>query len=179
MVSMRVAATLAHALPTIRLRIRSGDETLLEVAHPTDAAGGAVGPCSFRHAVACAYEQTKRGLRIGFKGVADGDDPAVDIALRRGDALLPGGIYRIVVGDQTIHGFATTLQPRQCRSLLRPLPDAAHVVHLHHDAATEITFVHTVTPTDTAPADASHLTPALEALIAAEVTREFAASTAP
>jgi hypothetical protein len=45
---------------------------------------------------------------------------------------LPGGIYRLTIGEETIYGFATTLPPRHCRDVLEGLPDTGHVVRLHH-----------------------------------------------
>jgi hypothetical protein len=174
--ALRIAATLAHALPTLRVRIRHLDRMLLEIGHPATASGPALGPCAFRRAVAGAHEQVKRGQRLAFMGLPADVAPAVDIGVQAGDKALPGGIYRVTVGDQTVHGFATTLPPRRCREVLATLPDTDHVVRLHHDVATEVTFVHTVAPVSTAPADGRHLEPLVEALIAEEVQHELAVS---
>jgi hypothetical protein len=176
MAAMRIAASLAHALPPLRVRLRHDDRTLLEVAHPAEASGPAIGACAFRRAVGCAHEQSKRGVRLRFMGLPEGVEPAVDIGVRTGDAALPGGVYRVAVGDETIHGFATTLPVRRCRAVLEELPDNGHVVRLHHDVLTEVTFVHTVTAAVDAPADAAHLTDALEALLADEVVHELVGS---
>lgn len=173
MAAMRMAATLAHALPSLRLRIRHRDTDLVEVAHPAEAAGPAIGACAFRRAVTCAHEQSKAGVRLSFMGLAADEEPAIDIGVRAGDAALPGGIVRVAVGDSTVHGFATMLPARHCRDVLRRLPDTGHVVRLHHDAATEVTFVHTVTPTADALPDGAHLAAALEALLADEVVLEL------
>jgi hypothetical protein len=181
--ALRIAATLVHCLPALRVRLRHDDDTLFEVvAHPAGGTGpateGVMGACAFRRAVASAYEHERDGRRIGILGVPAGAAPAIDIGVRRGDAALPGGVYRVAVGDQTVHGFATTLPVRRCREILESLDDIGHVVRLHHDAGTEVTFVHTVTPTAEAPADAGHLASALEALLAEEVVRELAGSPA-
>jgi hypothetical protein len=172
--ALRIAATLAHALPTVRVRIRDGERTLLEIGHPATVCGPALGPCAFRRAVAGAHEQVKQGQRLAFMGLPADVAPAVDIGVQAGDRALPGGIYRVTVGDQTVHGFATTLPPRRCREVLAALPDAAYAVRLHHDVATEVTFVHTVEPVATAPADGHHLEPLVEALIGEEVQHELA-----
>lgn len=172
--AMRIAATLAHALPSLRLRIRHGDTTLVEVAHPAVATGPAIGACAFRRAVAGAHEQAKAGVRLSFMGLAADEEPAIDIGVRAGDATLPGGIVRVEVGGTTVHGFATTLPARHCREVLEGLPDTGYVVRLHHDVATEVTFVHTVTPIADAPLDGAHLAAALEALLAVEVVHELA-----
>lgn len=174
MAAMRIAATLAHVLPGVRVRLHHGSLTLLDVGHPDPAPPGAVDACTFRRAVACAHERGKRGISVRFAGLAPGADPAVDIGIPTGDAALPGGVYRVRLGTVTVHGFATTLPLRHCRLVLEALPDTGHVVRLHHDAATEVTFVHTVSPTVDAPAGAAHLAPALEALFADEVVRELA-----
>lgn len=174
MAAMRIAATLAHALPSVRLRIRQHDTILLEVAHPSEASGPAVGPCVFRRAVACAHQQSKDGVGLSFMGLAADEEPAIDMGVRAGDATLPGGIVRVEVGDSTVHGFGTTLSARHCRAVLEGLPDAGFVVRLHHDVATEVTFVHTVIPTADAPIDGAHLGAALEALLADEVVHELA-----
>lgn len=176
MAAMRIAATLAHVLPTLRLRVRHRQVTLVEVAGPASATGPALGSCAFRRAVAGAHEQAKAGVQLGFRGVPLGEEPAIDIAVQPGDATLPGGVYRVTLGDQTVHGFATTVPLHRCREVLEGLPDAGHLVRLHHDAATEVTFVHTVTANVDAPADAAHLAPALEALFADEVMRELVAT---
>lgn len=173
MAAMRIAATLAHALPSVRLRIRHQDTTLVEVAHPAEAAGVAIGACAFRRAVACAHEQSKAGVQLSFMGLAEDEEPAIDIGVRAGDATLPGGVVRVAVGHSTVHGFATTLPARHCREVLEGLADTGRVVRLHHDAATEVTFVHTVTPTADAPPDGAHLAAALEALLADEIVREL------
>jgi hypothetical protein len=174
MAAMRIAATLAHALPSVRVRIRHADRTLLEIGHPSQAQGPALGPCAFRRAVATAHEQAKDGRRLAFMGLPDEVAPAVDIGVLPGDEALPGGIYRVTVGDRTVHGFATTLPARRCREVLRDLPEGEHVIRLHHDSATEVTFVHTVIATHDAPIDGSHLEPLVEALLADEVAHELA-----
>jgi hypothetical protein len=178
LVAMRIAATLVHAVPTIRVRIRHGAATLLVVGHPAMTEDPAVGPCAFRRAVADAHEQAKEGRRLAFMGLPAGIAPAVDIGVAPGDKALPGGIYRVTVGEQTVHGFATTLPARRCREALAGLPEGACPVRLHHDAATEVTFVHTVLPVELAPVDGRHLEPLVEALIADEVQHELAGAVA-
>jgi hypothetical protein len=110
-------------------------------------------------------------------GLPDGVEPAVDVGVRPGDEALRGGIYRVALHGQTIHGFATTLPLRRCRDVLDGLPDGGNLVRLHHDAATEVTLVHTVIPTGDAPRDGRHLEPVLEALLAAEVVHELTDAT--
>jgi len=176
--AMRIAATLVHAVPTVRVRIRHGGAIVLEVGHPAATEGPALGPCAFRRAVADAHELAKNGRQLAFMGLPVGVAPAVDIGVAPGDKALPGGIYRVTVGDQTIHGFATTLPARRCRETFAGLPEGPHAIRLHHDAATEVTFVHTVLPVELAPVDGRHLEPLVEALIADEVQHELASAVA-
>lgn len=56
-------------------------------------------------------------------------------------------------------------------------PGTAWVVRLHPDAATDVTFVHTETPTMDATSDGCHFEPVLEAVLADEVLHELAATT--
>lgn len=115
LVPMRLAATVAHALPGVRLRLRDGDTTLLEVARPPLPPGPAVGPCAFRNAVARARLQLEAGAHLQFLGLDEGRRPAIDVGVRPGDRILPGGIYRVAVEDASVHAFPTTLAPRACR----------------------------------------------------------------
>lgn len=178
MVALRMAATLVHGLPGLRVRLRDGERTLLEVAHPAHASGPAMGPCSFRRAVACGHEHLKAGSRLAFMGLPEGIEPAVDIGVGPGDRALPGGIYRVAFGEQTVHGFATTLPPRWCRELLgeRVTGTGPETVRLHHDAATEITFVHTVCEPRMADMHHRRMEDVLGAFVADEVLQDLVAA---
>lgn len=153
MASLRLAASVAHALPGVQLRLRDGGRTVLVVAGPGLGAGVAMSPCEFRmtvaraHAIAVAETPTEWLLRA--------PKLTVDVAVRRGDHAWPDGLYRIAVGGVHVHGFATTLAPRQCRDLVSEQPAAEWLgarqnVRLYHDAATAVTLVHTSTPTSLA-----------------------------
>lgn len=151
--ALRRAATVAHALPGVRLRLRHDNSTLLEVTRTPPLTPPVIGPCAFRHAVARAHEDMKHGRVVSMVGLTPGVDPALDVGVRPGDAAHADGMYRIAFGEVDLHAFATTLSPRQCRQLLddraTPVcrhPSAAHVLELRHDVATEITIVHVATP---------------------------------
>lgn len=180
MVALRLAATLAHALPGIRVRIRDQHRTLLDVARPPHPAGRGIVPCAFRMAVTRAHEQIKAGARLAFMGLPEGTDPAVDIGVRPCDRVLPGGIYRISAGDLHIHAFATTLSRRKCRDILsrRSAPtledDGRDDVRLHYDAATEVTLVHIVSPLEPVVAErCQQLEEVLADFVADEVLHEL------
>lgn len=160
MTALRRAATIAHALPGVRLRLRYGPETLLEVARPPMPSPAAIDPCAFRRAVARAHEDLKAGRAASFLGLPTGWDPAIDVGVRSGDLAHLDGLYRVAVGDVDVHAFATALSPRRCRELLLERatsvcrhPSAAASVQLRHDVATEITVVHALTPRGAHPID--------------------------
>lgn len=140
---LRLAATLAHGLPGIRLRLRHQGHALLDVQRPPAADPEAISPCAFRAAVAQAHRQLEEGVRLRFLGLPEGECAAIDVGVRPGDAAYPSGIYRIATGAVQVHAFATTLAPRACRSVLESV-DVVDEVRLHHDAATDVTLVHTL-----------------------------------
>lgn len=176
LVALRRAATLVHTLPGLRVRLRDHGRTLLEVARPPLPSGPSIAPCAFRMAVARAHVQLQDGARLAFLGLDEGTAPAVDIGVRSGDAALPGGIYRVAVDAADVHAFATTLTPRHCRDLVRAVggPPTAGDIRLHHDAATEVTLVHTVSPRGMPDAGAG-LGDLLAGFLADEVVLELAA----
>jgi hypothetical protein len=143
--ALRVAATTAFALPTIRLRIRHGERAILDVRRP-DPSGGLPGrsmpPCAFRNAVARAHRLVRDGHQLQFLDLPDGDEPAIDIGLRTGDALLPGGIYRVTFQERWVHAFATTLEPARCQRLAGDDLATTALLGFHWDEATEVTLVH-------------------------------------
>lgn len=145
LVPMRLCATVAHALPDIRLRLHDEGRTILEVARTDEPAHGAVIPCAFRRAVARAHLLTEAGERLRFLGMPEGVAPAIDVAVAGTGAIHPGGIYSIARGDLHLHAFPTTVGPARCRALV----DTA--LCTYHDAATEITVVHLRTGSETLP----------------------------
>ena len=105
MVAMRVGATLGYVLPRVRLRIRHGDDLLLEVRRPDPGEAVAAGaqvvpPCAFRCVVADAHERFSAGQQLSFLGLPAGMGPAIDVGLPPGDAALAGDVYRVALaGD--------------------------------------------------------------------------------
>lgn len=141
---MRLAATVAHALPGVRLRLRDGERTLVEVARSPVPAEQVISPCAFRNAVSRAHCQLGAGHRLRFLGLDEGVAPAIDIAVASSDRIQPGGLYRVAVGGAQIHAFATTLSARSCRAILAvdQLRDGGLTLHL--DPATDVTIVHVI-----------------------------------
>jgi hypothetical protein len=162
--ALRLAATVAHALPGLRLRLRTGDRTLLEVRRDVhgviaDGCGGAiVSACAFRRGVARLHEAAKVGPVGPILGGVDPRDVAIDIGVTSGDLALLGGVYRVHVPGADLHAFATTLSPRRCRALMAERstsvarhPSSIDGPTLHRDVATEVTIVHVVVPVANGP----------------------------
>jgi len=162
MVALRVGATLAYALPTVRLRVRTGCHTLLDVHRPPfpedTAAAPAVPPCAFRRSVAAAHTRRMAGEELSFLGLATGRAPAVDIGLAGGDRSLPGDLLRVTLGKDWLHVFATTLPMDRAKAAAGDGvrtgpsryddedPDRPRVrVGFHRDDATDVTLVHVAT----------------------------------
>ena len=140
---LRRTATLAHAVPGIRVRLRHDGTALLEVlrpAHPVVAPSGRwLTPCAFRVAVGRAVRASRDGRTLAVLGLGAGIDPAVDVCATSG-ALLPGGIAHIPTGTGSELAFATTVRAETVAAMAQaddldvrchpdPVTDAALVVH--------------------------------------------------
>jgi hypothetical protein len=103
--NLRLAATLVHAVPGLRARLRCADRPVADVGPPTDADEDAddlvhITPCAFRAAVGEVHRNPGAGdlPSLGF-------DPAIDIGLPPGGRVLPGGLYRVPCGARWLHAF--------------------------------------------------------------------------
>lgn len=144
MTALRLAASLVHTVPGLRARVRHADRVLLEVARAPHPSAPSITPCEFRFAVARGHAQLEAGARLGFLGLDPRADVAVEVGVPPGGATLPGGLYRLPVGDEILHAFATALPLPRCRDLLTTpsIPDGdPRELHLHHDVATGVTIV--------------------------------------
>jgi hypothetical protein len=160
MIGFRTAATLAHALPNICLRIRGEDRVLLEVVRPPwpPSPWPVATPCSFHAAVARAYRCVTAGHRLSFLGMPEQVKLTIDVGLTAGNAVLPGDIYQLSVERGVVHVFPSTLEFRRCHDTLadwkpaEALAGKADEVHvgLHQDPATDITLVYVLSPGDEA-----------------------------
>ncbi len=164
--SLRMAATLALTLPTVRLRIESPTAVLAEVGWHLD---GPVKPCAFRRAVARAWNQRLQGVEVDFCGLGDAR-PVITITLAPGERVLPGDIYQVrAEGGGWHHVVPTLLSPEACHTVLGlDGPPLA----FHDDPVTGVTLVHAETDEpdlDRPPNLACHLTAIRGRLLAEEV----------
>lgn len=117
--ALRVSATLAHAVPALRVRLRDADELYVEVgSFPDDRLGPVVGgepgaprlrlsPCQYRMAAAKGWSMQDEGRPIRMLDLPG--DPAVDVGVPSGGATLASGIHRVPFGGRHLFVAATTL----------------------------------------------------------------------
>ena len=156
MIALRTGATLAYALPSVRLRIRCAERLVVEVRRPPFADRSThrppvVAPCAFRRAVASAHRRWSAGERLSFLGLPPGCPPTLEVGLGPGERCLPGDLYRVRMGVDWLHLFATTMPVERCKDAagdgvqISPADEAASGrirVGFHRDAATDMTLVH-------------------------------------
>ena len=143
--TLRMAATVAVALPTVRVLISSGDRLLVEVSwDPGSGDPDAVHlrPCAFRSAVACGQSRRDMGYAIGFSRLDPGDHHVVDIVPTGFDRRLPGGIYQVSAQGGWRLAFPSLLPSDHCRSVLRQRGGRLPTLGFHHDEAMGVTLVH-------------------------------------
>jgi len=164
--SLRMAATLALTLPTVRLRVESPTFVLAEVGWRLE---GPLKPCAFRMAVGRAWNQRRQGVDVDFCGLGDAR-PVITVSLAPGERVLPGDIYQVrAEGGGWHHVVPTLLSPEACNTVLGlDGPPLA----FHDDPVTGVTLVHAETDEpdlDRPPHLARHLTAIRGRLLAEEL----------
>jgi hypothetical protein len=170
---LRRTATLAHAVPGLRVRLRHDGSALLEVlrpAHPVVAPSGRwLTPCAFRMAVGRAVRAAHDGRTLAVLGLDPGVDPAVDIGAVTG-RLLPGGIASVPTPSGTELAFATTVTAEAVAAM-------AHAedldVRCHPDPVTESALVVHATPAAPGTPDFAEVLAHAQALLARCAVREL------
>jgi hypothetical protein len=139
--SLRMAATLALAVPTLGVRISSPRGPIMEVSWmPGGSAGGAphMAPCLFRRCIACAHHRRAAGERIAMWGLPPGVDPQVTMLIAPGDRKLPSGIYQVRVDGGWRVVFPSLLPASRCAGTLAgDWPE----LYFHADPLTGVTLV--------------------------------------
>ncbi|MGH8975888.1 MAG: hypothetical protein ACRD0C_22100 [Acidimicrobiia bacterium] len=128
--SLRMAATLALAVPSLALRISSPMRStglpgrpLVEVSwvpRRTPAGVQHLPPCMFRRCMGCAHHRRLAGEPVTLLGLPDGVDPAVEVLVSPGDRRLPSGIYQVQVEGAWRVVLPTLVPPARCTELLTP-----------------------------------------------------------
>ncbi len=188
--ALRVAATLVHAVPRLRARIRHGAQVLVDV-RPSPLVGAdqtdeplRLTPCAFRGAVAQAWRQHEAGHRLSFLGLPAGVVPAIDVGTPPGGTARPGGLYRVPLEDRWLWAFATTLDAPAAfnagRTVVERCPAGPDVraLGLRPDRGTGVTIVYAETVADPASAVEGALVEVLESLLARYATVELLGSIA-
>jgi hypothetical protein len=167
--SLRMAATLALTLPTVRVRISSPTRVLAEVGWHLDGEGARLRPCAFRMAVGRAWCQRRQGVEVDFCGLGD-SPPLITVDVGPGERILPGDVYQVrAEAGGWHHVLPTLLPPEGCHAVLGldgpPL-------QFHDDPVTGVTLVHAETEDpdpDRPPHMAAHLTAIRGRLLAEEL----------
>lgn len=187
--ALRVAATLAHAVPRLRVRVRHGSDVLVEVRSAATQAEGhdeaaplVLTPCAFRGAVVQAWHEHQAGRRLSFLGMPAGAVPAIDVGTPPGGTARPGGLYRVPLEDRWLWAFATTLDASAAfaagRAIVHERPAEVDVVALglRPDAGTGVTIMYAETVADPASTVEAALVDLLESLLARFATIELLGS---
>ena len=175
--ALRVAATLVHTVPGLRVRLRDDHGVRATVARPPlDPADGDdtglthLSPCGFRKAVveASLLHQAGRALAL-----LDLDaDPAIDIGVPPDGRSWPGGIYRVPLEQRWLYAFATTLDAETCHEIGRPIVDGSgplpeiEALGMRGDAETGVTVLYAEAASSSTPVDELRIRALLEDLLA-------------
>ena len=110
--SLRSAAAMVAALPSVRVRVRVDGRTLLEAVRPPfpPLAPHPVVPwCRFRNAVIDAHKERAAGRHVSLLGVDSASETRIAYGVRPGEICRPGGLVRTTIGSRWIHAVAVAL----------------------------------------------------------------------
>jgi hypothetical protein len=150
--ALRTAATLVHAVPRLRLAVRQGERTVLEVRRPPlpEVPHLVLPPCAFHAAVARGHRMRRAGEQVGMRGIDAGPEPVIALGLPEGDIALPGGMVRLSRDQHWWHLAATPLAPARFRPVLDD-PSLSDVA-VHGDEVLEASVLYVVTDAGDRPA---------------------------
>jgi hypothetical protein len=183
--ALRVAATLVHTVPDLRVRLRDRDEVRAVVARPTGPDAGPtdedgvthLSPCGFRRAVIEASLLNQAGRSLALLDLTS--DPAIDIGVPSDGRSWPGGIYRVPLEHRWLYAFATTLGAEACHAVGRPLVEAAgplpelDALGMRGDPDTGVTVLYAESATTLTPLDELRVRSLLEELLACFTAEEL------
>ena len=179
--ALRVAATLAHTLPGLALRVEAGGRHLLAVGRSGDDGSGGprCTPCGFRTAVGRAHRRHRAGERLAFLDLPEGTEPDLLADLPEGGAVRPGGLHRVPSSGRWLWAFATTVPVDVAREVGAPVAAAApplaagDLVGLRWDELTEVTVAYAETSARPGTAAEAAVVDLLEQLLAACTAHEL------
>lgn len=138
--SLRMAATLALAVPTLGVRISSATGPVFDVSWiPRGPARVPhMAPCLFRRGVACAHHRRIDGQPVTLWSLPADIDPIVEVLIGPGDRKLPSGIYQVRVEGGWRVVFPCLLPASECAEALGgDWPE----LRFHADPLTGVTLV--------------------------------------
>jgi len=167
--SLRSAAAMVAALPSVRVRVRVDGRTLVEAARPPFPAlmpHPVVPWCRFRNAVIDAHEQRLAGRHVSLLGVDSASETSIAYGVRPGEICRPGGLVRATLGNRWIHAVAVALPANALRSATTdwiPADDLLVRIAAHEDEALGVSILHVATDAG----DHRHSAAAFDGLITA------------
>lgn len=142
METLRMAATLALAVPPLRVRVAWPTRPPLEVGWmPRELPAGwlHIVPCAFRRSIACASAQLAAGRSVALWGAPPGTDPGVEVIPPDDARTIPPDIDQVRVEGGWRAVFPSLLPVAACARELGPgWPDLG----FHADTLTGVTLVH-------------------------------------
>ena len=189
--ALRVAATLGHTVPGLRVRLRDADRVRVVVTrpaadelsselderHPTANGVRRLSPCGFRRSVIESALLHQAGRSLALLDLAS--DPAIDIGVPADGRSWPGGIYRVPLEGRWLYAFATTLDAESCHAVGRPIVEAAGTVPqldalgMRGDPDTGVTVLYAESSTTLTPVDELRVRALLEELLACFTAEEL------
>ena len=189
--ALRVAATLGHTVPGLRVRLRDADRVRVVVTrpaadepsselderHPTADRVRRLSPCGFRRSVIESALLHQAGRSLALLDLAS--DPAIDIGVPADGRSWPGGIYRVPLEGRWLYAFATTLDAESCHAVGRPIVEAAGTVPqldalgMRGDPDTGVTVLYAESSTTLTPVDELRVRALLEELLACFTAEEL------
>ncbi len=153
LLAFRISAALVGAFRGLRVRVRDGEATVLEIGCPprgSEEGAAHIEAEVFRRTVLHIWAQARRGQPVSVVGLGGPRTPRVEVAIPPDGADLGVGAYRLPVGELDRYVFATVLDQESCTDLVREMeapavPPGAEPLRLDvrvfHDEATEIRLV--------------------------------------
>jgi hypothetical protein len=146
---LRCTAAAVAALPSMRARVRHGDQVVLEVRRQVDelvATHPVLPPCAFHRAVTSAHRLRRAGERLGFRGLPAGCEPAIEWGVGPGDVARDGAIVRVTSGGAWMHVAAVAVPVDVCRRAVLAEDGGPPGMGFHADDDVEVTLLHLTTP---------------------------------